>query len=201
MMLLLTIFLCFSGPGAIGGIIGYFTKGKDRLRSVFLGALVSYPVTICIVAGLMIAGPLVGNVVTKVNSTIVGYSPKSLPADVRTQPTAIVWPPPTATPGPCFTWSQITTAMEGRTVCMAGTAAQVYTVYGNAQTRVNFTTAPNTFFLISTNLEFYYFQQDGTRRNLAAGDCVQATDVVKVFDDGRHRIPYMLITDLYRCGP
>ena len=107
---------------------------------------------------------------------------------------------PTLTPS-CVQWDQITTEMEGQTVCVTGTAVQVYPVTGTAPTRVNFSTALNTFFLISTGYEFYYTMQDGTRHDLAGGDCVRATEIVKVFDDGRHRIPYMQITNLYRCGP
>ena len=106
---------------------------------------------------------------------------------------------PTLAPS-CFQWNQITTEMEGQTVCVTGTAVQVYPVTGTAPTRVNFTTELNTFFLISTGYEFSYTMQDGTRHGLAAGDCVQASEIVRVFDDGRHRIPYMQITSLYRCG-
>jgi hypothetical protein len=193
----------------VGGwwCIYYFGKGVYMLFTKQKLLISNNPIKaggillICsIVIGLLIWGVTSGQPAAKQVPNLAQL-PTAAPYIYSTQDASLfLGSTPTIAPS-CFQWNQITMAMEGRTVCVTGTAAQVYTVYGNAQTRVNFTTAPNTFFLISTNLEFYYFQPDGTRRNLAAGDCVQATDVVKVFDDGRHRIPYMQITDLYRCGP
>jgi hypothetical protein len=89
--------------------------------------------------------------------------------------------------------------MEGERVCVEGTVAQLYS-YENAASRIKFTSIPNTFFLVSTEYVIYYWE-NGTRHDLAVGDCVQATEVVKIFNDGRHQIPYMQISDLYHCGP
>ncbi len=108
---------------------------------------------------------------------------------------------PTLTLAPsCYRWDQITLAMQGQKICIQGIAAQVYPVYGAAQTRVNFTTVPNTFFLVSTEYIFYYWD-NGTRHDLAVGDCVQATGTIDVFEGSQHQIPYMLITNLYHCRP
>lgn len=124
----------------------------------------------------------------------------SLPSSPSVQPTPIARTYPTVTQDPCYTWAQITLDMEGDKVCVEGAAAQVYPVYGSVSTRINFTTVTNTFFLISTTYVYFYWQ-DGTRHDLVAGNCVQATEVVRVFDDGYHQIPYMQISNLYRCEP
>ena len=60
-MLLTAIFLCFTGWGAVGGVIGYFVNRQDRLKGVFSGALIACLVAICVVTVLLITGPLVGN--------------------------------------------------------------------------------------------------------------------------------------------
>jgi amino acid transporter len=60
-MLMAAIFLCLTGWGAVGGVIGYIVNRQDRLKGVFSGALIACLVAICVIAVLLIAGPLVGN--------------------------------------------------------------------------------------------------------------------------------------------
>jgi hypothetical protein len=185
-MLLAAILLCCTGLGAIGGIIGYFSKPKDRMKGVFSGALISCLVAIIVIPGLMFGRPLIGNIISSVNK----FLPSS-PTDVRTLPSS--------TPVPCYDWSQITLDMAGEIVCVEGTVAQVYS-QGSTSSRINFTPMPNTFFLVSTEKVFYIWE-NGKRNDLAVGDCIQATETVNVFDDGLHQIPYMQISSLSRCSP
>jgi hypothetical protein len=134
----------------------------------------------------MFGRPLIGNIISSVNN----YLPSS-PTDIRTLPSS--------TPIPCYAWSQITPDMAGEIICVEGTVAQVYSQEG-ASSRINFTTMPNTFFLVSAENVFYIWE-NGKRNGLSVGDCVQATETVKVFDDGLHQIPYMQISSLSRCTP
>jgi hypothetical protein len=170
-------------------------RGHSQILGAIVGLAIGGGITICGVTLLLISGPIIGNILKSSTNSL--YSPISIS---ETQPTLFLGTFPTNTPDPCFTWAQITIAMEGKTVCVKGNAAQVYPVYGNAATRINFTSMPNTFFLISVEYEFFY-SENGTNHKLTVGDCVQATETVKVFDDGRHQIPYMQISDLYRCAP
>jgi hypothetical protein len=170
-------------------------RGWSQVMGAIGGLVVGGLVSICGLAVLLISGPIIGNVIRPINNSV--YYP---PSSYGTQPTPVFRTYPTNSPNPCYTWAQITLAMVGKRICVMGTAAQVYPVYGNVSTRINFTSVPNTFFLISTYYAFYYWQ-NGTRHDLAVGDCVQATEVIKVFDDGSHQIPYMQISDLYRCAP
>jgi predicted nucleic acid-binding Zn ribbon protein len=185
-LLLAAIFLCCTGLGAIGGIIGYFAKPKDRIKGAFSGALIACLVAIIVIPGLLFAGPLIGNIISSGKNFL-----HSSPTVISTLPSS--------TPVPCYAWSQITLDMEGEIVCMEGTVAQVYS-QERASSRINFTTMPNTFFLVSAESVFYYWE-NGTRNDVTVGDCVQATETVKVFDDGLHQISYMQISSLYHCTP
>jgi hypothetical protein len=191
-MLIACVFLFGSLVGLVGGVIGYFANPRDRLKGGFIGGLIGFFALV----GIIIAGPIVKNILSSIQD-----SSGSQPLMVRPGQSSTPFGGSQSTPtiNNCYTWAQITVGMEGNTVCVKGNAAQVYPVYGNAATRINFTSVPNTFFLISVEYEFFY-SENGTNHNLTVGDCVQATETVKVFDDGRHQIPYMQISDLYRCA-
>lgn len=113
-------------------------------------------------------------------------------------PTKVVFNP-NPTPA-CLSWNQILVSMKGQDECVQGIAAQVYPVVGSATTRINFSKLPNTFFVLSSVYVFSY-SDNGVNHDLVAGDCVKARDTIRVYDDGRHQIPYMQITELYRCNP
>jgi hypothetical protein len=115
---------------------------------------------------------------TFVPAPIPTNTPLSLPTNTaRPQNT------PTEETPSCYRWDEITIQMAGQTVCVYGVA---YSHQG--QSRIDFSPAPNTFFLIDT---VYYYP------NLESGTCVVAEQKVEVFD---HSIPFMTINgELYNC--
>jgi|YelNatPaOPRAMG01_1025707.scaffolds.fasta_scaffold75292_1 hypothetical protein len=114
------------------------------------------------------------------------------------------FPPPTSTPLPthvptkiktptaqasnCIHWSQISTSMEGRKICIYGKVESIYKT-NETSTRIKFTSQPNSFFLYNVN--FIY-------PDLKVGDCVLADEVLQLYDN---KIPYMEISALYKCEP
>ena len=112
------------------------------------------------------------------------YSPSSTSVPVPTRvPTKVKTPTPS--PPNCFLWNEITSAMNGRKVCVYGT---VYSVYNTKETstRIEFSPQPNTFFLYNVNHVY---------PDLNKGDCVAAEEVVQLISN----IPYMEISNLYKC--
>lgn len=105
-------------------------------------------------------------------------------APSTTQNSAIIYATATRAPD-CFKWSQITSSMVGRKVCVYGTVASIYQT-SVSSTRIKFTSHPNSFFLDDVG----YIYPD-----LKLGSCAYTEDIVRQYDG----IPYMSISVLYHC--
>ncbi len=92
----------------------------------------------------------------------------------------------------CYYWSQITSDMQGRKLCVRGIAVSIYDDQG--RTHITFSDMPGNFYLDSPDFVFYTFVNN-TRHELSPGDCVEAEDIVKVWDG----VPYMQVDKLYLC--
>lgn len=93
----------------------------------------------------------------------------------------------------CLLWSQVTSTMAGKTLCVYGTVTAVYPT-DETSTRIKFSDQPNTFFIYSAP---YIFTDEQTNAPLTVGDCVMLTSSVQLYQN----IPYMDIRDstLYHC--
>jgi len=113
------------------------------------------------------------------------YSPSPTTAPTSTRiPTKIKTP--TVQESNCIHWSQITSSMAGRKICIYGIVDSIYNT-NESSTRMKFSSQPNTFFLYDVN----YVYPD-----LKEGDCVSAEEVLQLYDN---KIPYMEISELYKC--
>lgn len=98
-----------------------------------------------------------------------------------TKKTPIKTPTSVAT---CLPWSQITTAMTGKTVCVYGTVASVYKNYQVGQFYIYF--EDESKFFLTSELAWEDIK----------GKCVNILGTVQL---NTYRVPYMLIDDLYYC--
>ena len=183
----------------LGGLLGYNRAKSHKTNKVlgaFIGGFLGALADILLVALLLVIGPVIGNVFA---SAPPARSTTSLEAPQTSNAEIIHITSPAATPTTsCLRWDQITLSMRGRRVCIQGITYQVYQVNGYNPTRISFTGAPNSFFLESPDYIYYYWN-NGTKHDLSNGDCVQITDIVRVFDNGQHQIPYMEISELHQC--
>ncbi|HEY5157317.1 MAG TPA: hypothetical protein VII93_05070 [Anaerolineales bacterium] len=223
MMITITTFLVAGGIGLIGGVIGYIRNAKDRLKGAMIGSIISAMIVVVLLILDLTLGPLIRSInFSNINLSNINFphinlpvlnmpdinlsnllpNPSTTPAIQNTpnpSPTAIVTTEPTPT---CLHWDQITLTMKGTNVCMNGTAVMVYPItgnVGNTVTRINFSTAHNTFFLLARD-NFFSNTGNASQPELKNGDCIQVTAIVKIYDDGLHQTPYMQIKEIFPCS-
>ena len=223
MMITITTFLVAGGIGLIGGVIGYIRNTKDRLKGAMIGSIISAMIVVVLLILDLILGPVIRNInFSNINFSTINLphiilpviklpdinlanllpNPSTTPAIQNTplpSPTAMITTEPTPT---CLRWDQITLPMQGTSVCVNGTAITLYPIngnMGNTVTRINFSTAHNTFFLLSRD-NFFSNTGNATQPELKIGDCIQVTAIIKIFDDGTHQTPYMQIKEIFPCS-
>jgi len=223
MMITITTFLVAGGIGLIGGVIGYIRNTKDRLKGALIGSTISAIIIVVLLILDLTLGPLLGSInfsginlsnihLPRINFPVIKIpdinlsnllpNPSTTPGIQVTpfpSPTAMITAEPTPT---CSSWDLITPTMKGTSVCVSGNAVTVYPItgnMGNTLTRINFSTAHNTFFLLSRD-DFFSNTGNATRPLLKNGDCIQVTAIVKILDDGTHQTPYMQIKEIFPCS-
>ena len=223
MMITITTFLVAGGIGLIGGVIGYIRNTKDRLKGAMIGSIISATIVIVLLILDLTLGPALRSInfsrldlsnihlphinlpvinLPDLNLTNLLPNPTTTPSIQNTalpSPTAMITTEPSPT---CLRWDQIDLTMKGTSECVNGTAVMVYPIsgnMGNTVTRINFSTAHNTFFLLSRD-NFFSYSGNAAQPELKKGDCIQISAIVKVFDDGTHQTPYMQVKELFSCS-
>lgn len=102
----------------------------------------------------------------------------------RVQPAAVSTRPPTATPNPCFLWSQITPQMSGTTVC----------VYGTVTDHVENWDAAQTFLYFGGRDKFFFTSL--SRWEKIENACVSVTGKVEL---NTYKTPYIKFDKLSTC--
>jgi hypothetical protein len=222
-MITITTFLVAGGIGLIGAVIGYIRNTKDRLKGAMIGSTISALIVIILLILDLTLGPVIRSInlsdinLSTINLPHINFpviklpdinlsdlipNPSITPAIQNTplpSPTVEMTTEPTPT---CLGWDQISLPLKGTSVCMNGTAVTLYPItgnLGNTVTRINFSTAHNTFFLLSRD-NFFSNTGNPTKPELKIGDCIQVTAIVSVFDDGTHQVPYMQVKEIFPCS-
>jgi len=113
-------------------------------------------------------------------------TPRPIPTPTKRAPLSATYAyKPTSTG--CYDWSEVTTLMIGREICVTGIVVRNSPVAGTT-TQIRFTDDENKFFLASGT--FYY-------PDVGKGDCVMAHGIVL---KNTYGIPYIDIDDgLQKC--
>jgi hypothetical protein len=107
--------------------------------------------------------------------------PKPIPSPTKISKNSLISPK-----SGCVNWSEVTSSQINQVLCVFGTVYEIsYT--NQIATRIDFTSKPNSFFIYDSN----YVYPD-----LKKGDCVLVEERLQLFNN---QIPYMSISDLYKC--
>jgi hypothetical protein len=181
--------------GVISFIVTPFILLNNLLRFIFASGMKKPPLQIApspspfwvfsTIGGFLLIGFYIFSMFSSASaqSTTYSYLPTAVPARPTSIPTKVRTP--TASAPSCIRWDKVTSSMAGRIVCVYGTVYNIYNT-NEVATRIKFTSQANTFFLDDAN----YIYPD-----LKAGDCVVAEEVVQLYG----KIPYMSVSDLYKC--